>query len=97
MREVGRALFEREQRVEARDAVGIGGRHREPARRITERAFAHPADPQLRGAQCGEKEMPPRPVGARDAVARSVRLTDNRVDCLALGVGRRSLEQVDVH
>ena len=97
VRHVGRALFEREQRVEARDAVGIGGRHREPPRRVAERALAHPADPQLRRTERGEEEMPSCPVGACDPVARARFLADDRVDRLPLGVGRHGVEEVEVH
>ena len=57
------------QRVERRDAVRVGGRDVEPARRVAERALAHPADAPLCGAQRGEEQVPALTVGARDAVA----------------------------
>ena len=68
VRHVGGPLLEREQRVEARDAVRLGGRDREPPRRVAERALAHPADAALRGAQRGQEQVPARAVGARGAV-----------------------------
>ena len=64
---VGRPFLERDQRVEGRDAVRLGRRHVEPARRVAERALAHPADPPLCGAKRGEEQVPSRAVGARDA------------------------------
>ena len=65
VRHVRRPFLERKQRVEARDAVRLGRRDREPARRVAERALAHPADALLRGAQRGQEEMALRAVGAR--------------------------------
>ena len=97
VRDVGRTLLEREQRVEGRDAVRLRGRHREPPRRVAERALAHPADAALRGAQRGEEEMAARPVGARGAVAvRLGRRAEHRVDRRPLGVRRRRVEQLEI-
>src|SRR5581483_4174117 len=96
--DVGGALLEREQGVEARDAVRLRGRHGEPARGVPEGALAHPADALLRRAQRGEEEVALRPVGARDAVA--VRIgggPEHAVDRVALGRRRRRVEQVQVH
>ncbi len=97
VRQVCRALLECEQRVEARHAVGVGRRHRQAPRRVAERALADPPDPQLRGAQGGEEQVPPRPVGVRHAVTGVDRLADDGVDRLPLGLTRCRVEEIDVH
>ena len=94
---VRRALLEREQRVEARDAVRLGRRHVEPPRCVAERALAHPADAPLCGAERGEEQVPSRAIGARDAAVVCARLAHDRVDRLALRVARLGAEQAEVH
>jgi len=94
---VGGPLLEREERVEARDAVRVGGRHVETPRRVAERALAHPADAPLRGAERGEEEVPARAVAAHDAVAVQVLLAHDGVDRLTLGVARVGGEQPEIH
>jgi hypothetical protein len=41
--------------------------------------------------------MASRPVCTRDAVARTCILADDRVDRLPFGLGRRGVEEVEVH
>ena len=94
---VGGTLLERDERVERRDAVRVGGRDVEPSRRVAERALAHPADAPLCGAQRGEEQVPALAVGARDAVAVRRGRTDDGVDRLALGVGRLREREAKVH
>ena len=94
---VRRAFLEREQRVERRDAVGLGGRHVEPARRVAERALAHPADATLRCAKRGEEQVPSRAIGARDAAVVRARFAHDHVDRLALRVAGLGAEQAEVH
>jgi len=55
MQDVGGSLLERDQRVERRDAVCLGGRYLEATARVAECALAHPADPALRRAERGEE------------------------------------------
>jgi hypothetical protein len=51
----------------------------------------------LGGAQRREEEMASCPVGSGDAVAGVVCLTDHRVDRRPFGVGRRGVEEVQIH
>ena len=94
---VRRPFLERDQRVEARDAVCLGRRHVEPPGRVAERALADPADPSLRSAKRGEEEMPSRPVRARHASVVCACAAYDRVDRLALGVARFGAEQAEIH
>ena len=93
---VRRPLLERDQRVEARDAVRVGGRNVEPARRVAERALAHPADAALRGAQRGKQELAAVTPRAADPAVR-VGCARDRVDRGALGVRRLRLQQLEIH
>src|SRR5207302_5509762 len=91
-----RTLLEREQRVERRDAVRLGGRNVEPTGGVPERARRDPADAPLRRTQRREQELSTMAVAPRDAVP-SVRLdADYSVDHGALGVSRRRLEKLEV-
>ena len=49
---------ERQQRVERRDAVGVGRRHRQPAAHLVEPAGGDPADPLLQGPERRQEEVP---------------------------------------
>src|SRR5436309_5417010 len=75
----GWPFLEREQCVEGRDAVCLGGRDLESSRRVAERSRAHPADAALRGAQRGEEEMTARAVAAGDPVSVRGLFADHRV------------------
>ena len=55
-----RPRLEREERVEGRDAVGVGGRHGQPPADVVERAGADPADPLLQRPERGQQQVPPR-------------------------------------
>ncbi len=52
-----------EERIERRDAVGLGRRDGEPGADVIERARADPADPLLHGMQHGQQQVPPTPGG----------------------------------
>jgi hypothetical protein len=95
--DVGRPLFEREQRVEARDAVCVGGRHVQPARGVAERALAHIADAPLRRAQSRKEQVAAAALGTRDAVPVRGLGADDRVDRLALVRGRLRDGKLQVH
>ncbi len=52
-----RARFDREHRVERRDAVGLGGRDREALARVAETAGTDPARARLQRMQDGEQQV----------------------------------------
>ena len=93
VKDVRGPLLEREQRVEARDAVRIRGRHLEPARRVAERALADPADAALCGAKRRQQQVAAAVVDTGNAIPVRVVGADDRVDRLALGRRRLRREQ----
>ena len=66
----GRARLQREQGVEARDAVRLGGRDGQPAADVAERGRADPADRGLQLVQDGQEQVALRP--GRVAATRGV-------------------------
>ena len=94
--DVGRPFLERDQRIERRHAVRLGGRDLEAPAHVAERALRHPPDAPLRRAKCGQEEMPPRAVAARHAPVVERGNADHGIDRLALGVRRLSREQAQV-
>ena len=103
-----RARLEREERVEARDAIGLGGRDREPPADIAERGGADPADAALHLVEHRKQQMPLRacrvPTAGRMAVGAALAADPRRrgraqhaVDRVALGRRRGAVEELQVH
>ena len=88
VQDVLRPLLEREQRVEARDAVRIRRRHF-----VAERALADPADAALCGAKRRQQQVAAAVVDTGNAIPVRVVGADDRVDRLALGRRRLRREQ----
>ena len=104
-----RALVSREPVVEGHDAVGVGGRHCEPAARILHRPAADPADAILQGVQHREQKVAPRAGlaasprqmvvlrGPRPALPQRCRRAEDGVDGLDLLGGGRPTRGPDLH
>jgi hypothetical protein len=104
-----RTWFDREHRVERRDAVGLGGRDREALARIAESARADPARARLQRVQDREQQValaaglvpaschaPVRlgPLAARPTGARG---TEHRIHGRAFVVAGESVGEDQVH
>jgi hypothetical protein len=72
-----RSLLEREARVEAGDAICVGGRDREAPAGVLERTAADPTDVILHGVEHGQKEMAARACGAA-AIGKVIVALDSR-------------------
>ncbi len=76
----GGARLEREQGVEARDAVGLGGRDRQPPADVVERARADPADARLHRVQRRQQQVALVAGGVAAARGVAVGLRPRRAD-----------------
>jgi hypothetical protein len=91
-----RALLEREQGVERRDAIRLRRRDVEAARRIAERAGRHPANAPLGRAKRREQELAAVAVAARDPPVLQGLGTDDGVDRSALGLRRQGVDELEI-
>ena len=82
------ARLEREQVVEGRDAVGLGGSDDKSAADVVEAAAADPSDAVLQGVQRRQQQVAPLSVASRDPqlrVERQSRLPSTRSTASTLG------------
>ena len=103
------ALLGREHRVEGSHAIGLRGRHLQPAADVVETALTNPANPGLQGVQRRQQHRAavaglaaaarnvPVYVAARPAFPAALADSQHAVDRRALVVGGRCRQEMQVH